>query len=349
MREGDGAGKKPPRFATCPSTARLGRNGIAAGQTGIYFKHQPGREASREFRMKQAIATAKRSVKALMLETVGPTIIASDFRRARARILKKNGQTSVKTPTHGVHDVAPLTQEERSLIRDVSLKVDSFDSMYVLGQADHYLLVGLSAMRCITAALANAKVKAGGIEAILDFPVGWGRVLRFLRVRFPGARISGAEIDSPALQFCMREFALEPVTAPMDFSRLSPEAKFDLIWCGSLVTHLTESSTIALLRLFRDHLADHGICVFSAHGPTSAEWVRRKKCTYGLSPQEQQKMLSEYERTGYGYGDYPNALGYGISLQSPEYMKKIISQLGSCVSYETTAWDHHHDVYGFQR
>jgi hypothetical protein len=147
----------------------------------------------------------------------------------------------------------------------------------------------------------------------------------------------------------MREFALEPVTAPMDFSRLSPEAKFDLIWCGSLVTHLTESSTIALLRLFRDHLADHGICVFSAHGPTSAEWVRRKKCTYGLSPQEQQKMLSEYERTGYGYGDYPNALGYGISLQSPEYMKKIISQLGSCVFYETTAWDHHHDVYGFQR
>jgi hypothetical protein len=297
--------------------------------------------------MKQAISTAKRMVKPLILRTVGPTIIGRDFRRARVRIL--GGLTSVKTPTHGVHEVAPLTSEERSLIQDVSLKVDSFDSMYVLGQADHYLLVGLSAIRCIRAALARSSIADGGIEAILDFPVGWGRVLRFLRAAFPGARISGAEIDSPALQFCVREFALEPVTAPMDFSRLSPEGKFDLIWCGSLVTHLTENSTMALLRMFRDHLTERGICVFSAHGPASAEWVREKKSDYGLSPQEQEKMLAEYDETGYGYGDYPNAPGYGISLESPEHMKKIISELGRCVFYEATAWDQHHDVYGFQR
>ena len=299
--------------------------------------------------MMPTISTAKRLVKPLVLRTLGPTIIASDFRRARTRIMGVPGQTSVKTPTHGIHDVAPLTLEERELIRNVSLKVDSFDSMYVLGQADHYLLVGLSAIRCIMAALANANVETSSIEAILDFPVGWGRVLRFLKAAFPGARISGAEIDSPALQFCARQFSLERVTAPMDFSRLSSGEKFDLIWCGSLVTHLPESSTVALLRLFRDHLTERGVCVFSAHGPTSAEWVRQQKCSYGLSPREQKRMLSEYEQRGYGYGDYPHAPGYGISLESPEHMKKIISHLGNCVFYQATAWDQHHDVYGFGR
>ncbi|MFZ0317577.1 MAG: class I SAM-dependent methyltransferase [Candidatus Sulfotelmatobacter sp.] len=297
--------------------------------------------------MGPGIATAKRMVKPLILRTVGPTIIGGDFRRARERILK--GQTLVKTPTHGVHEVEALTAEEKKLIEDVSLAVGAFDSMYVLGQADHYLLVGLSAVRCIRAAMASAGVKAESVKAVLDFPVGWGRVLRFLKAAFPGARVSGAEIDAPALEFCVREFSLEAVTAPMDFSWISPEKKFDLIWCGSLVTHLKEKPTMALLRMFREHLTEGGICVFSAHGPAAAKLVREEKCDYGLSLREREKMLAEYEQMGYGYGDYPDGAGYGISLESPERVRKMISELGRCVFYQEMGWDRHHDVYGFQR
>jgi len=42
-------------------------------------------------------------------------------------------------------------------------------------------------------------------------------------------------------------------------------------------------------------------------------------------------------------------LVFPFSLESPEPMKKIISQLGSCVFYQATAWDHYHDVYGIRR
>ena len=89
------------------------------------------------------------------------------------------------------------------------------------------------------------------------------------------SRISGAEIDPLAMGFCIRKFSIEPVRAVQDFSLLSAKGSFDLIWRGSLVTHITENSAIALLRFFRDHLTEHGVCVFSTHGDTSADWLRQ--------------------------------------------------------------------------
>ena len=152
-----------------------------------------------------------------------------------------------------------------------------------------------------------------------------------------------------AMGFCIRKFSIEPVRAVQDFSLLSAKGSFDLIWCGSLVTHITENSAIALLRFFRDHLTEHGVCVFSTHGDTSADWLRQGKHTYGLTPREQEELLRQFEQSGYGYVDYSNVLGYGISLASPKRMEKIISQLGTCVFQRAAVWDHHHDIYGFQR
>jgi SAM-dependent methyltransferase len=299
--------------------------------------------------MKRALSGAKRTAKHLLLGTVGPALVAAEFQRARARVLRERGPISVKSRTHGIHEMSPLTPGEQELVRSVSLNVYPFDSMYVPGQADHYILVGLSAIRCIEAVLRIANLSTAGIKSILDFPVGYGRVLRFLKARYSQARICGAEIDLPAMEFCIRQFSVEPVNAPHDFSMLSTPEKFDLIWCGSLVTHLNENSAVALLRLFRDHLTDSGICVISAHGQISAEWVRQKKCTYGLTPLQQENILQQYEQNGYGYVDYSDSRGYGISLASPDRMRERISQLGTCVFFQATAWDHHHDVYGFQR
>ena len=275
--------------------------------------------------------------------------VAFDFQQARARFLTASGPVTVETAAHQLRKVPPLTSEEKQLIRGVSLSVDPFDTMYAPGKAGHYLLVGISAIRCIEAVLETANIRADEIRKILDFPVGYGRVLRFLRAKFPQARISGAEIDSSAMRFCTREFSIEPIRALEDFSLVSATGRFDLIWCGSLVTHISENSTTALLRFFRDHLTENGVCLVSMHGHTSAEWLRQKKHSYGLTLPEQQELLQKYEQSGYGYVDYSNVLGYGISIASAERMKKIISQLGTCVFYQAAVWDHHHDVYGFKK
>jgi hypothetical protein len=151
------------------------------------------------------------------------------------------------------------------------------------------------------------------------------------------------------MKFCIQEFSIESISTGQDFSQLSASSSFDLIWCGSLVTHINEDSAIALLRFFRDHLTERGICVFSTHGEQSAEWIRQKANTYGLTVPGQKAILRLYEQTGYGYADYPDVSGYGISLAASERMRTLISSLGSCIFFQPTAWDHHHDVYGFTR
>ena len=175
-----------------------------------------------------------------------------------------------------------LTDQEKWVLQRVSLRVHPQDTMYEPGNASGYLLAGLSAGRCIQAAL-QAAGKANAVGAILDFPCGYGRVLRFLKVMFPDSHITGGEIRTTALDFCQRTFTVTPLLSSTDFSSLSLPRKFDLIWCGSLITHIDEQATIDLLRFFYRQLLDGGICIFTTHGQHPLQQIKDKTKTYGLS------------------------------------------------------------------
>ncbi len=55
--------------------------------------------------------------------------------------------------------------------------------------------------------------------------------------------------------------------APLgSFRNLSLPHRFDLIWCGSLITHIDEWAAVDLLDFFCRHLADRGVCVFTTLG-----------------------------------------------------------------------------------
>ena len=130
---------------------------------------------------------------------------------------------------------------------------------------------------------------------------------------FPNAKITAAEIDRTALDFCRRHFAVTTFLSKTSLSDLNLPRRFDLIWCGSLLTHIDEQVASDLLQFFHDHLSDQGLCVFTTQGRRSIEWIEGKKCTYGLSEDAQQKVIREFQSKGYGYADYPNQSGYGVS------------------------------------
>ncbi len=70
------------------------------------------------------------------------------------------------------------------------------DTMLVntsLREAQHYFSVGRGALFLVQQALLAADNEAPG--RILDFPCGHGRVLRWLRAKWPDAEISAADID----------------------------------------------------------------------------------------------------------------------------------------------------------
>jgi SAM-dependent methyltransferase len=262
-----------------------------------------------------------------------PETIKDDFRLAKLRLLSSG----------------TLSANEKTLLNRVSLRVHYSDGMYVTFEALHYLSVGLSAIRCIEGALQKSPGH-NAVRCILDFPSGYGRVLRYLRAQFPDAAITVAEIDRRALEFCTRAFSAKSVVSDTDF-KLSLAERFDLIWCGSLVTHIREKATADLLKFFYEHLLPGGLCVFTTHGQLSAEWIEKNKETYGLSEDARRKVLSQFHDTGYGYADYGQEQECGVSVASHDRILAIARGVGHWneTFYLEHGWDNHQDVYGLAK
>lgn len=237
-----------------------------------------------------------------------------------------------------------LSDEEKTLLNKVSCRIHPGDGMYAISSPEEYLSAGLSAVRCIDYVLARS-AGHNNVRSVLDFPSGYGRVLRFLKARFPLADITSADIDPTAVDFCRRAFSVNSIVSSRDFGGISMSNKFDLIWCGSLVTHIDENRAARLLRLFHDHLSPRGLCIFTTHGNRATEFMQ----TYGLTETAQQQVLSQFREKGYGYADYPGQQGYGVSAVSPKCIVTIAQSVGE---WNQTAllehgWDNLQDVYGF--
>lgn len=264
------------------------------------------------------------------LRSLAASVIAPmDFRAARRKLASDHG----------------LVSPEKALLQKLSLEVHRNDEMYVPLDARHYLSTGLGALRCIESALQ----RTGGrpVQSILDFPCGYGRVLRFLRARFPEAAITVSELDKGGLEFCGTTFSARVVQSETDFSRLSMPGRFDLIWCGSLLTHLDENSAAKLLEFFCQHLAPGGICLFTTHGNASVDYARQTRRAYGLNDAGRQALLRQYDDRGYGYADYSGKKGFGVSVASPERMLSLARSVGRWqdLSFVERGWDDHQDVY----
>lgn len=239
-----------------------------------------------------------------------------------------------------------LTKTERELLKNVSGKIYFNDGMYH-GDGAHYFKVGLSAIHCIDEALAQADLNE--VLTILDLPCGSGRVMRFLRHRFPNAQITACELEAGPVQFCVRTFGAEPAFSSLNLDEVSLEKQFDLIWCGSLITHLNERGIVALLRLFHRHLAASGIMIFTTNGDFVARTIPTRDFDYGLEQEQIGRIGIEYPQTGYGFEDYPGEKDYGVSLTSPEWIRARVRDVGGLreVFFKERGWDDHQDVFGF--
>ncbi len=222
------------------------------------------------------------------------------------------------------------------------------DDMFVPGNADHYLNVGLSAFEGIRLALSQTGARSPG--TILDMPCGFGRVTRVLRAAYPNAAIHACDIQNEAIDFCVQTFDCQPFVSNVDFNKINRERKFDLIWCGSLLTHLSADRSIDALRFFRDCLSSDGVCLVSTHGEYPAQLMQDARETYGLHDEDRRRTLDEYEQTGFGYSDYPEHHHYGTSLTKESWMNQTLANSGcQLVFFQPRGFDNHQDLTAFQR
>lgn len=229
--------------------------------------------------------------------------------------------------------------------------------MYI-GNGAHYFKVGLSAIDCIEIAM-NASGLAS-VGHVLDLPCGHGRVLRFLVHRFPNAKFTAADLDRKGVDFCVQTFGAEGIYSQLDLADFSLNCQFDLIWCGSLITHLNATGIQELLAFFVRHLMPGGLLVFTTHGERVIHQMLNRKFDYGIAEENIPLLNDSYRKKGFGFADYPNtdyygipltnsgATDYGVSLTTPEWIRAETRKLGlKEVYFCEHGWDDHQDVYGF--
>lgn len=221
---------------------------------------------------------------------------------------------------------------------DLITTISPEDNMFE-GDAAHYLRVGLSAMDVIEAALLDAPDP----RTMLDLPSGFGRVTRFLRARWPEAAITVCDLDRRAVDFAARTFRARGVYSTPDFRDLKLRGTFDLIWVGSLLTHLPEHQTRRFLDFAVRHMGPESRLIVTSHGDYAVTGLRSH--TYGLGEAAARGLVAQGLAEGYGYRGYDGGAEYGISLIARAWWEALLA--GSPLrlqAYHERGWDRHQDV-----
>lgn len=210
-----------------------------------------------------------------------------------------------------------------------------------------YFEIAASALDCMSRALAIAHVTP---TSILDFPCGHGRVCRMLRAAYPDAHLSVCDLDRDGVDFCAEQFGAEPVYSREHVRDVTLARSFDLIWCGSLFTHLERRRWPDFLGFFADHLAPDGVLVITTHGRQPIQWMIDGFFDYGLTRSEQRTLLREYAKCGFGFVT-PSDQAFGISLSSMAFVCSQLEQWPSLklIGLHEAAWAGHQDVASCMR
>lgn len=162
-------------------------------------------------------------------------------------------------------------------------------------------------------------------------------------------RITACEIDQEALNFCVSEFGADPLYSQESLKNVQFTKKYNLIWVGSLVTHIKETAFRELLEALFEILDNDGVLVFTTHGQYSVE----KPTNYEVIFPPKEKLSRILKKQGYFFTPYDHSQNYGISICTKDYVENLAKQLFGerlrLLRYQYRGWDNHQDVYSFQK
>lgn len=228
--------------------------------------------------------------------------------------------------------IAALGSAAGRLIMEVSPR-DTWGARMARGNT---LAAGVSALECIKHAMDAAGKQE--VSKLLDFPSGHGRILRVLKAAFPEAKLSAGEIDQDMVDFCAQTFGAVPIQSAENPEAVTIDESYDLIWCGSLLTHIDPGRWPGFLSLFRECLTPDGVLVFTVSGPRLRNDLILRR--FALQPDQVEQVLADYDRDGFGFSGYPGRDDYGISLASPDWVRALLQDVGlRDVSYVEVGWD----------
>jgi hypothetical protein len=156
-------------------------------------------------------------------------------------------------------------------------------------------------------------------------------------------------VGVPQMEFLREHFLIRAWPVSINLDELKFDTNYDLVWVGSVVTHLAESATRHLLEKLMNACNPGGLVAFSFHG---ASLVGKRDADLYL-PHDNggwQQVAPQIEQTGYGYVDYVGQVGYGCSFCTHEWIVALAREMSAkLILLSERAWDDHHDVAVFQK
>lgn len=241
------------------------------------------------------------------------------------------------------HQPVPVARPPATPGAPANLTIAPADDMLGSDVAE-YFQVGREAL-----ALVQAACVLGGtrVESILDLPSGHGRVARWLRTAYPMARLAVSDTQVAGVEFCIAQFDATGVPAHVDGRHWpSLAGPYDVIWCGSLLTHFGRDQWLEHLRLFTARLTPTGVLVFSTHGQLALEKLETGEKDYGLTAADITSLCDRTLAEGFGYANYPDTPGYGISISQPTWIRTLVGRETDLqvLAIHESAWNRHQDV-----
>jgi SAM-dependent methyltransferase len=249
---------------------------------------------------------------------------------------------SVRRLREGIGDLLPAVEVQ------ALGAVHRNDLMFRAGARDavaHYGRAGSDAVLLCTDALATAGSSTP--SRVLDFGCGHGRCARAFRAAWPSASITVCDVDRAAVRFCAERFRAAPLPVQPGAVDL-PARAFDLVWAGSVLTHLRLDDAAPLLTAFANAVEDDGVVVVTTHGPDA---VREVVDAAGLDerPEAIDRALHE---TGLAYRPYVHATdgGYGLAWFTTATFRDVAADAGlDVLRHAPRAWASLQDVWVLSR
>lgn len=140
-------------------------------------------------------------------------------------------------------------------------------------RADRFHEAGLVALRDLERALALEGLGWDRVGDLLDFGVGCGKLVRWLRRETPSLRITGSDVDPWAIRWMRRAYPQLRMERNSEWPPLPFAGEsFDLAVAVSVFTHLDEPHQDAWLRELDRVLRPGGLLLATYEGPT--KWRR---------------------------------------------------------------------------
>jgi SAM-dependent methyltransferase len=218
-------------------------------------------------------------------------------------------------------------------------------------EAASYRERALNVMSLMEESMMAAGRTFDDVESWLDFGCGYGRVVRFLVERVPPERISVCDVVTEGVDFCVNEFGVRPIRSGADLGTLKLGSS-DFIYAISVISHLNERNSIAMLRLLGGSLTEGGVALFTTHGRYSLD----NPGLYGAEYEERKDAIAdEVERRGMAFLPYPFVSGdhYGMAWHSREFIERTMQAVHEgrmrLLLFTERGLDDHQDVFAFQR